>query len=47
MKKYKITFEIVLNDNTKTEWIEQAIEEQLEIGEEILDGNIEELENDY
>lgn len=42
MKTYKVYFEIVLK-NDDTAWIEQAIEEQLETGEQILEGNIEEV----
>jgi hypothetical protein len=42
MKTYKVYFEIVLK-NDDTDWIEQAIEEQLEKGEQILEGNIEEV----
>ena len=42
MKTYKITFEIVLK-NDDTAWIERAIEEQLESGEFIDYGNIEEV----
>ena len=42
MKTYKVTFEIVLK-NDDTEWIERAIEEQLENGEFIDFGNIEEI----
>ena len=42
MKTYKVTFEIALK-NDDTAWIERAIEENLETGEEILEGNIEEV----
>jgi len=42
MKTYKVTFEIALK-NDDTDWIERAIEENLESGEEILEGNIEEV----
>jgi hypothetical protein len=42
MPKFKVTFEVYLHDD-KTDWIETAIEEQLESGEAILDGNIEEI----
>jgi|LauGreDrversion4_2_1035121.scaffolds.fasta_scaffold548238_3 hypothetical protein len=42
MKTYKVYFEIQLKSDD-TDWIEQAIEEQLETGEQILDGNIEEV----
>ena len=42
MKTYKVTFEIVLKDDD-TDWIEKAIEENLENGEYINEGNIEEV----
>jgi hypothetical protein len=42
MKTFKVTFEIALKDDD-TDWIERAIEENLEGGEEILEGNIEEV----
>lgn len=43
MKTYLVTFKIRLHDDASTEWIEQAIEENLELREEIIEGNIEEL----
>lgn len=43
MRKYKVTFLIQLNDNADTEFIENVISEQLERGEDILEGNIEEV----
>jgi hypothetical protein len=43
MRKYKVTFTIVLRDEADTDFIENAIEEQLEKGEDIIDGSIEEL----
>jgi uncharacterized protein YggE len=42
MRTYKVTFEIVLKSDD-TDWIEKVIDEQLESGEEIIDGNIEEI----
>jgi hypothetical protein len=42
MKTYKVTFTIRLNEDN-TDWIESAIDEQLERGEEIIEGNIEEI----
>ena len=42
MKTFKVTFEIALK-NDDTDLIESAIEENLESGEQILDGNIEEV----
>jgi hypothetical protein len=42
MRTYKVTFEIVLKSDD-TDWIEKVIDEQLERGEEIIDGNIEEI----
>jgi hypothetical protein len=42
MRTYKVTFEIVLKSDD-TDWIERAIEENLESGEEIIEGNIEEV----
>ena len=42
MKTFKVTFEIVLKSDD-TDWIERAIEENLESGEQIIDGNIEEV----
>lgn len=42
MKTFKITFEVALK-NDDIDWIEQAIEQGLEDGEEIIDGNIEEV----
>jgi hypothetical protein len=45
MKTFRVTFEIVLKNND-TDWIERAIEEQLETGEFIDSGNIEELTNE-
>jgi hypothetical protein len=42
MRRFKVTFEVVLK-NDDTDWIEQAIEQGLEQGEEIIDGNIEEV----
>lgn len=44
MKTYKVTFEICLK-NDDTDWIERAIEENLESGEFIDFGNIEEVKN--
>ena len=46
MITYKVTMILKLHEKSKTDWIEQSIEEQLEIGEVILDGNIEEVEHD-
>lgn len=46
MITYKVTMILKLHEGSKTDWIEQSIEEQLEIGEVILDGNIEEVEHD-
>ena len=43
MKTYQVTFTIALYDDANTDWIERAIEENLYIGEAILDGNIEEV----
>ena len=43
MKTYKVTVVLSLYDDAQTDWIERAIEENLEIGEVILDGNIEEV----
>ena len=43
MKTVKATIWVTLHDDAKTDWIERAIEENLESNEEILDGNIEEL----
>ena len=42
MKTFRVVFDIVLK-NDDTDWIERAIEEQLETGEFIDSGNIEEL----
>ena len=45
MKTYRVVFEIVIK-NDDTDWIEKAIEEQLEPGEYINSGNIEEVNHD-
>ena len=43
MRTFKITFELQLK-NDDTDWIERAIEENLETGEQIISGDIEEIE---
>lgn len=43
MRTYLVTFKIRLQDTADTEFIEDAIYEKLEKGEDILEGNIEEL----
>ena len=42
MKHYQVVMTLLLNDDANTDWIERAIEENLEQGEEILEGNISE-----
>jgi uncharacterized Zn finger protein len=44
MKTIKVTMTLSLYEGSTTDWIEKAIEEQLEVGEVILDGNIEDVE---
>jgi hypothetical protein len=44
VKTYQFTIKLLLNDDAKTDWLETVIEEQLEDGEEILEGNIKMLE---
>jgi hypothetical protein len=46
MKTVTVTIILKLHDDSKTDWIEQSIEEQLEAGEVIIDGNITEVFND-
>ena len=46
MITYKVTMVLKLHEGSKTDWIEQAIEEQLEAGEVIIEGDIEEVNHD-
>ena len=42
MKTYKVTVVLSLYDDAQTDWIERAIEENLDMGEVITDIEIEE-----
>ena len=46
MITYKVTMVLKLHEGSQTDWIEQAIEEQLAIGEVIIDGDIEQVKHD-
>jgi hypothetical protein len=46
MITYKVTMVLKLHEDSQTDWIEQAIEEQLAIGEVIIDGDIEQVKHD-
>lgn len=46
MKAITVTIELLLNDDAKTNWIEQVIEDNLEDGETIMGYEVEQWADD-
>lgn len=46
MKAITVTLELLLNDDAKTNWIEQVIEDNLEDGETIMGYEVEQWADD-